>query len=260
MALPYFYPQRNYHQLNAVAYPDHSFKVPGDNEVLRSFWRKGEHMWDQDMNGNFQWLGYWIGFDIWHRWDNPRSIWYSPVSRIWMADPTKTNRGETADKPNAFVITAPGGELWFKTWKGVKAVAQADRMLVGRASAGLRGLAEFKEYVDEIEIAFYCSQTKQGRIIAMHRTKEPFRLKQTSYSSRLRNWPWFGSKQLEIEKNGVLVGRLIKSMFSSRLQMLADTVFNAGDVLAVRAPTYVNGGYTPRVRNAVCGSIVGELL
>ena len=257
----YYYPERTYHQLNAVAYPDHSFVVPGKHEVLRAFWRKGEQMWDEDMNNNFEWIAFWTAPYTFWRNDDPRAVWYSPYLKLFSSEPDHVSDSRTpwkVDTPRALIVDSvfnpPEDDRAYKMWSGSKAIALADRVLFGCWSDGgnIRGLAYAQEYVDEIEIAMFFSETRKNRIIGAHTVAEPFRLRGNSYSSRVRGWPI--DSRLEVLKNGALVGYLIKSEFSSRLAMVVDTVFNTGDVLQVKTPGDVG------IKRAVTVSIVGELL
>lgn len=259
--MDYYKPPRTYHDLNSEDYPDHSRPATGANGVLRSMWRPGEQMWDEDMNNSFRWLSTWTAAYVYWRQDNPRHPYYAPSVRVFVSEPDKTNREPyVTDVPLALVWDGPGPpeDDWaYEMWKGSKAVASADRVGFGKhAGTGIRGLFQWQEYVDAIEIAFFFSETRKNRILGAHTVVEPFRLHMQSYSSRVRNWPRATefNDPLAILKNGTQVGWAWKSEHSSGITMFATTEFAAGDVLAIKQTD--KGG----VRYSVTVSICGELL
>ena len=262
----YYTPERTYHALNSVPYPDESMKTPGLHDVIRAFWSRGEQMWDEDFNNSGEWLSYWTAPWCHYRFDNPRSIDYTPTFRKFLTEPDKTNREPyISEVPIAIAHDGPSSpefEFGYQLWTGCKVTVIADRVLAARrggGSNGIRGLAVYQQYVDEIEIAIFMSETRRGQIVAAFRVVEPFRLKVDNYSSRVRGWPSTSSglQQLDILKNGVKVGTAYKADFSSGIRMLADTDFNTGDDLQIKAPEGVN---SPGVRLGVHVSIIGELM
>ena len=150
-------------------------------------------------------------------------------------------------------------DIAFQLWPGCKVTVIADRVLAGRDNNGIRGLAAYQQYVDEIEIALFMSETRRGEIVASFLVVEPFWLRIDNYSSRVRGWPSTstGYKQLRILKNGVDVGFAYKADFSSGIKMTFDTLFETGDVLQIKAP---DGEMSPGIRQGVHVTLIGELV
>ena len=259
--MAYYYPLRDYHQLNAVAYPDHSRPLAGMGEFIRAFWRKGEQMWDQDMNTSLEWWRWWTNVNIMNRWNSPQYPWYSPYYRTYVIEPDH-NRPEPQPETIHAVwhqYTQPPFAFYpLKPWAGVTVPVLADRQWIGFSGSGWRGLSMFQEYADEIEIAIFISETRANRIVAQHTVKEPFRLHPTCYSGRVRGWTQFGT--LSILKNGVAVGFAAQYEFSSAVRAIggAPITFNTGDVLAIKAPPV--SPMVGKIYKGVSVSIVGELL
>jgi len=264
--MPYYYPDRDYHQLNAVAYPDHSRPLAGMDGIIRAFWRKGEQMWDQDMNNSMEWFDWWMADYAMNRWFGPNYPWYSPDYRIFLIEPDHNVEPTEIRMLHSVYHLWPSLPSWrnLKPWPGVMIPILADRQLVGfhqptgGGDGGWQGLAMFQEYVDEIEISIFISETRADRIVAAHTVKEPFRLHADCYSGRVRGWTQFG--QLAILKNGVQVGYAYQSEHSSGVRAISGlpVEFNTGDVLALRAPPV--SPFVGKIYKGVTVSIVGELM
>lgn len=262
----YYYPERTYHDLNSVAYPDHSIQLTGmGGEVLRAFWRKGEQMWDEDMNNTFEWLAFWAAPYVYWR-SEPHYVWYSPYTKLYVTEPDHcTIEPFISATPLALVydsISTPNEfDRVYKMYPGSRALAIADGVYFGRTTGGggvttIKGLAHIQEYVNEIEIAFFFSETRSGEIAGGHTVVEPFWLRGGTYSSRLRGWPRTSASvaPLSVLKNGVVVGHVHKYQYGSGLVMLENTQFDAGDRLEIKAPDVYGA------RRSVYLSLVGELL
>lgn len=259
--MDYYRPERTYHDLNEVSYPDHSFAVSGADGVLRAGWQTGEQMWDEDMNNSFEWLAFWSASYVFWR-SEPYYPYYSPVLKAFVSEiDHSTKEPWVSDVPTALCYDIPGADAdkAYYMFVGSRTIAIADRVFFGRNTgagdaSGIDGLAQWQEYVDQIEISFFVSETRKSRTLAAHTVVEPFRLYTKSYSSRVRGWYTSGIKPLQLLKNGVWVGNAWKSDYSSGVTMFNDTVFNAGDRLELQAPDEGS------VRYGVTVSIVGELL
>lgn len=262
----YYYPERTYHDLNAVSYPDHSLLLGGiGGEVLRAFWRSGEQMWDEDMNNTFEWLAFWAAPYVFWR-SEPRYPWYSPYMKIYVTEPDHcTVEPFISATPLALVfdsVSTPNeDDRVYLLHVGARALAIADGVYFGRTTGAggattIEGLAHIQEYVDEIEIAFYFSETRSGRIAGGHTVIEPFRLGASSYSSRLRGWPQTTASvaPLAVLKNGTVVGHVHKYKYGSGLVMIDSTQFDEGDRLDIKAPDVYGS------RRGIYLSLVGELL
>lgn len=260
--MAYYYPERTYHQLNAVAYPDHSRPLTGMDGVLRAFWRKGEQMWDEDLNNAIEWVGrWWANSYAYQRWQKPRYPWYSPYLTIYIVEEDHNIDPDPEHDHAVFwqFQIFPFPKFPLKPWSGVLTTVLADRQLIGYTEAnGWQGVSMFQEYVDEVEIAIFISETRADRIVAMHEVKEPFRLHPTCYSGRVRGWTQWG--QLSILKNGVAVGFAAQYEESSAVRAIggAPITFNTGDVLAIKAPPV--SPFVGKIYKGVSVSIVGELL
>lgn len=264
--MSYYYPERTYHQLNAVAYPDHSRPLTGMDGIIRAFWRKGEQMWDEDMNNSLEWFRWWEMSYAHHRWQSPKYPWYSPALTIYIVE---TDHNADPDPENDHAVfwqfltgTMPAFPL--KPWPGVTTTILADRQWIGYrqnpggSGGGWQGLSMFQEYVDEIEIAFFISETRADRIIAQHIVKEPFRLHADCYSGRVRGWTKYG--QISILKNGVAVGFAAQYEESSAVRAFSGlpVEFEEGDVLSLKAPAV--SPFVGNIYKAVSVSLVGELI
>lgn len=253
----YYYPERTYHSLNAVSYPDHSRTVTGMDDVIRAFWQDGEQMWDEDFENNREWLAYWQAPYVFWR-SEPRWPWYSPTLKLFVSEPDKcTVEPWVSDTPRAIIYDAIGTEAdkAYRMWSGARAFAIAEGVYFGcfSGSGNIQGIARVQEYLDEIEIAMFFSETRRGQFLGGYQCVEPFRLHQKSYSSRVRNWSYLAD-QMEVWKNDARVGYIRKYMYSSGLVMDGDVDFDVGDWLRIKSPDTVG------VRYGVTISIVGELL
>lgn len=252
----YYYPERTYHDLNEVSYPDHSRTLTGMDNVIRAFWQNGEQMWDEDFENNREWLNFWQTPYVFWR-SEPRWPWYSPTLRLFVSEPDKcTVEPWISAVPRAFIFDGPGPndeDKCYRMWPGSRGLAIAEGVYFGCWGANIQGLCRIQEYLDEIEIAMFFSETRKGKFIGGYECTEPFRLHEKSYSSRVRNWSYIAD-QLEVWKNDLHVGYIRKYMYSSGLVMFGDIDFGVGDWLRIRAPDTVG------VRYGVTISIVGELL
>jgi len=260
--ITYYYPAETYHQLNSVAFPDHSRKLAGADGVIRAFWRSGEQMWDEALNNAIEWISRWIPmYTVWR--SEPYYPWYSPVMKPFLAEPDhSTAEPWITQVPRGIVFnstsTPNDKDKVYKPWAGVTIPVFADRIIVGYGGGdgfSWRGIAAYQEYEDAIEIAFFISETRPGEIVASHKVSEPFRLRTNSYSTRVRGYP-YDRPQLQVLKNGVPVGTARKYMYTSGLLMDADTDFETGDLLQIFAPV---GKYVG-IFHGVCISLYGELL
>ena len=248
-------PERKYPVDVGHPYPDHSRELKGG--VLRAFRYKGEQMWDEDMNNVFKWINLWMG-----RWAHyrevPRHPYYTPTRRLYLIDDRWYSGihwdDEDPDYPHAIYFENPGEDNYLYPFQGAKCSVVADRTLVCFGNSGWKILCYFQEFRDIIEIAMFCSETRRGRSMFSYRVERPFRLPKGT-AVRTRNYP-FVRPDPEVYRNGVFIGWVVISQFSSRISFESDTVFEVGDLLEFRCPDNKRSG----IYRGVSITIVGELI
>jgi len=247
-----YYPINRYRWVNEWEWTDTSRKYRGG---IFAGWRHGTQLWDEDLNNSFEWLQWWAP-----RWAHYRRDLYPfkapPLYRvsIWVEiqDPKHTSDIATG-WTDTVLYRVSGATYPLLPEIGFETYVYADRMAVFYDGSEWRPKALLVEKDRTVEIHVFMDTPKKGAIGATHTVSQPFMIPRTSKNSRMGGWKYQWSP-IEIRKNGVVVGHMRKYMYSAAAEMLADTYFEAGDVMQFFIPP-VNG--QPQ---GVSMSIMGEAL
>lgn len=236
LPIPLYRFARRYTDTLGRVFTDHS-RLLGKN--LRAFWYKGEQLWDDDMNQNMTWWDMLV-FRVtnWRKYQNivQRPPIYSPYITTFIYDPAHTN--VSGPPTNTIYYYARGmlEALHIGYLPGLKCYVKADQNVVIYTDGGWRPITKHDYAKESVEIAIFASigAVKKDSNLASTVVTRTITFWRTGKRSRVRGLPH--NRTLELHKNGVQVGTIYQSQYSSGLSMIADTTFYPGDILSVYVP------------------------
>lgn len=226
-----FRPWRAYAETQNITYPDTSGYI---RDWFRSKFFRGQQLWDDDINNNFDWFQWWL--PAWsHRRRDLKPFKGPPTYLRYLVvdifDPAHYDTPGT--QANYYMYQTNSYAFDLKPFCGVTSYVIADKMLVGFTGTAWKPLARLAEKRFNYEIALFANSPKAGKVAIVHKISERFLLPNNSQASRVRGIQPNG--WADIAKNGVVVAQAYKSLYSSGVTNTGnvDVIFEPGDILTV---------------------------
>ena len=218
---------------------DSSFGFRND---WRTGWDTGEHLWDVDLNNNWQFVNWWRQTNLYH-FRTPRSPWTNMPSTQRYIQRTP---GEYQNWLRYQSFGAEGQNL--PPFIGANVYAQADRLLLYFTGSAWKPVRKMLPYRPGIEIAMFAHYPHAGEVCCSYTATEKFTIygdgpNNRSPLSRFRSNR--GDTTVNWYKNGVQVGTANYSTTGTRsgrvIVTSGEVTFDKGDILTVRAPNPLMG-------------------
>lgn len=225
---------------------------------MRALFRKGQQLWDDELNNNAYWWSWWSPQWAYYRRDYPNGLnypyIYDPFMQRYVMDPKFNSSYPASYKHGLFYyVTGMKEPIISQPIMGNRIYVVADRMVVFFNGTEWKPMFRLPQYDKNFELAAYAMAPKKGKAMFRHVVTQAFKVYQDNEDGRVRGWP-ITNPDLEIYKNGVKVGRAFKKVYNSGVKMTVDTQFDPGDILEVRLPS--QGDVVPWVAISIVGGFV----
>lgn len=208
---------------------------------IRSLFLKGQQLWDSFFNNDLQWWQYWVPRKATWRRNYPHGPanfppWYSPNQTEYVRDRWDTAANDEEENRVYFYARGMLEPIQSMPHIGCTCYVMADRMVViFNGSEAWVPFFRLPQYDKNFELAVFADHPKANQPVFSHTVSQPFKLFSGNTDCRLAGWA-YNLPPLPIHKNGVQVGTVFQTRYSSGAAFPADVEFEAGDVIQVIHP------------------------